>query len=312
MNSNLFVPAPRRTSKEQFHHADYEEEEDEDYAEEQYYNQFEQSHFESHHQNRVEKEGNLDEDRAPSMSNDYYASLDSFLKKPPPKIGKKYLDASESMINQNSDRTPLPVIPNKPAQSTSAPPMPPYSRTTSKIKSIIQGRNDSNKPKAIDENLLQQAFAYTEQLALASFDEDDGNGVNIKRSSALMYRNNNSTNNMMTEYYEETEQFHPNSAPPVPKKSNKSKKDGKNKSGLVKKIRKNTQNSGENQGRFDVSCPVEENPQKAALDFDALVSNFSQGITLQKLKAELEQSQMALAKTKENMKRITFDAIKGK
>jgi hypothetical protein len=101
----------------------------------------------------------------------------------------------------------------------------------------------------------------------------------------------------------------PRSAPAAPNvyydttapKKKGNKKNSNN--SIVKKLRSQTATA--NMNTFEISSAIDNNDDRRnALDFDALVSNFEQGLTIKKLKADLQDSKQAMANSLAFMKQI--------
>jgi hypothetical protein len=95
----------------------------------------------------------------------------------------------------------------------------------------------------------------------------------------------------------------------------------KSKGNMAKKLRTRTQSSdtggkaaamaaaySSSTGGFDTSVQQEVTMGRNAVDFDALVANFEQGLTLQKLRAELNESKENMEKSKQAMRQISKQA----
>lgn len=285
----------------------------------------------------------------PEMPKEFYDHVDTFLKKPPPKIkvsNKKKNTAD--VISQEANSSA------KVKSAGSSVAKKKISATTTRPSSISQLTGGKGS-RHIDEDLLRQAFEYTDQLAKeAAADEEmeateklnAAAALEDRRTLAMMNRlartglNNNAPVVSMGQ---------PRSAPTLttglPPSSSKKpnltgnavKKPGMpNKSlggnSVVKRLRvqtgsaitfssgdaaSNREGSSSGQGRssaassaggFDVSgVAVEEDLRRNALDFDALVANFEQGLTLTKLQKELQQSQSAMAASEQFMRKLAQD-----
>lgn len=252
-----------------------------------------------------EGEGNFDSDlfqaaeeevEAPVMPTEYYQSVEYFLSRAPPKLQGSTSDKEKRKKKPDaSDEKPPPVLPqitkNSRADGSSKP------KVQSKVSASIKGTAKAGPTQRnIDPNLLMQAFAYTDQLVREA-EEEEAKGGSAPHMTRPPLPGSDQSN-------------HPRSAPydldadtggsQNQKGGNGGRQKSKKKGGVVKKLRTQTQNAG-----FSVPVMAEEDHQKAAMDFDSLVANFQQGITLQKLQSELAASQQSMKQSEDFMKQLT-------
>lgn len=244
------------------------------------------------------------EDVAPVMPTEYYENFESFLSRGPPKLKidklktKSKRELELEIAQEFSAKAAVPVFPQisqkKGKQQQELPPRPVGVTATSKVAATLQGKG--NKPsKDIDTNLLLQAFNYVAQLSSQDIDDDEAG-------------------------HDSQPHQHPSSAPErrSPHKEYSSGKGGRpsasdgggKKAGVVKKLRQKTQQrDAMGDHAFMVSAASEEelSSKKAQLDFDALVANFEQGITLHQLQAELNSSKASMAKSEEFMRQLAME-----
>lgn len=284
------------------------------------------------YENGYISDNNDDDSNAPKMPDEFYDNLDGFLKKPPPKLSKSDNIQIKLPISITDDKVTLPKIP----PSVMKPPMPQrppiakLSKATSKIREIINGRANEIIVKPIDENLLREAFAYSDQINREAALEEAMSNASLARGHLINdndYDIDNEDNNNI-----HMNIIMPRSAPPhAVKKTTTMKSTQKNNNGnkkctsstssvsVVKKIRGQTHNvyissTSSKGGEFEVAGNTleEDSFKKNAIDYDALVANFEQGILLQRLRAELEASKQSVSKTTEYMRKLTQDALNGR
>jgi hypothetical protein len=225
------------------------------------------------------------DDVAPGMPNEYYENVETFLSRAPPKIkidkvkSKSKREIEQEIAHDIADNA-LPKLPQ--IQKKAKSDIPPRPNVSSKVAASLHAKAKSAGNKEIDADLLMQAFAYVNQL---SRDQEDEPG----------------------------ERRYPNSAPEkiTPEKIRDSGYQGKQgnagqsgkKSGVVKRLRSKTQPKDNDQAFALSSAPLEEE-SKGPIDFDSLVANFEQGITLQKLRAELDSSKASIARSEDFMRQL--------
>lgn len=246
------------------------------------------------------------DDNVPSMPEEFYQNVEHFLARGPPKIKgekkkKKGIDEEPKPSRQG---TTLPMLPNPTKSKADLPPRPIQPVVASKV----YAKSEKSKLKEIDPNLLMQAFAYTEQLAREAIVDEDEDGTGGKTGSAPQRSRPSNQRDLP---------LHPHTAPvdlgreesaprrQAPKGSGKS-----GGAGVVKRLRSKTQahtDSGPPPAGFTVSAIAEEDLKKNTVDFDALVANFEQGITLQKLQDELKSSKLSMQRSEDFMKQLARD-----
>ena len=258
-------------------------------------------------------------DEAPKMPLDYYNSIDNFLKQGPPKLKNK------GNNNTASDRTTTSIINKinaiskgnkaKEPKMKVLPPAPVIPAVASKIDCGNDAKGGKGKKKRIDidHNLLLAAFSYVDQISREVNDDDDDavlkefntntNTNNNGRNKTIWPGNNDNNNNISSS----SSLKQPRSAPAAPNvydtAAPKKKGNKKNSTSIVKKLRSQTANS--NNATFDISSALDNtDDRRNALDFDALVSNFEQGLTIKKLKADLQDSKYSMEKSLAFMKQI--------
>lgn len=200
----------------------------------------------------------------------------------------------------------------------------------SKVKSKIY--NDANKKNKshIDHKLLQEAFEYTDMLLKESILQNENEQILSEEYHVSSNNNSNSKINIISNQnrtysleniYNTTNTITSNNNN---EKKNKIKTNSTNNAvGIVKKLRNksisSTKNSIEknNNNNIDINNDnsnfmigiKNENDniedKKNAINFNELIINFQDGITLQKLKKDLEESQKSMKKSEDFMKQLS-------
>jgi hypothetical protein len=62
---------------------------------------------------------------------------------------------------------------------------------------------------------------------------------------------------------------------------------------------------------FRVAVEAEVDPRKNAVDFDDLVANFQDGITLHKLRRDLEESKRSMKRSEDFLRQLSKDFLHG-
>jgi hypothetical protein len=153
--------------------------------------------------------------------------------------------------------------------------------------------------------LLDQAFQYIDRIQQENI-LDECNPLMDQRQSAsapLLDRSNEVNTGVMPPRNDRKGNTSSSGSIEKKKKSN---------NGVVKKLRSQTQaNANSNKTSFDTSsAPQEAGSARNVVDFDALVANFENGITLNQLKAELERSKESMKKSEDSMREITKEFSK--
>ena len=248
--------------------------------------------------NKQEAYNENDEDdiAAPVMPQDFYCGFDSFLNKPPPKLGDIATKADDRV---GLAPPSLEVLKKERDDLLKQQRLDPDNKKKAKSISIenkqATGKNKSKLP--FNENLLREALEYTEKLLREhndTEDESDPSSNKISKGPKYSIRLNNvpedSSNNNRIDN-------------PVRRRGGSMDRIQKKK-GLVKKLRTQTKISSEPLDFNTSSNNTELDMKRSPIDYDALVANFEQGLTLKMLKAELEESQRNMARSQEAMKKM--------
>lgn len=291
---------------------------------------FGEAEVEDYDDDENEQNGNDESENiaVPSMPDEYYHHVDEFLKRDPPKL--KITDKTKKKKSlQQSDQIPieamkpsvlLPSIGKRdipkslPRQELIAPPKP---KAVSKVASSIKAKNPGQS-KRLDENLLLQAFAYTDKLAREALEEE--NEIIQSTKSRPPQPGNWEDERALTRsapIESSGDDFAPVMKPRASSGSGSVQKSKKGSGGVVKKLRSQTQSDPSSASKggssgFVVATMSEDDGQKAPLDFDSLVANFQQGVTLQKLQAELQASQQSMKRSEDFMKQLAKEYLHGR
>eukprot|EP01038_Epipyxis_sp_PR26KG_P005725 gene5725-7908_t len=264
-------------------------------------------------------------DKAPEMPEEFYKNIDNFLHRPHPTLKlnskkKNSTKASNSNISK-MERMEVPNLPKIGSEKIGKISIAESDLIGNQVDSINQSKSkgivkksikaESNKSKQLNNHLLSEAFEYTDKLLKEALMEE---AKQIELNNATQSRNNNTKHN----YHQEDDIIN----------SYRNNSEG---GGLVKKLRSKTkqntikksrsgsaasilQNSSTNNNiikEFNVVNEKEIDLKKNALNFDDLVNNFQNGVTLQKLKAELAQSKQSMAKSEQFMRELSRNYING-
>lgn len=231
-----------------------------------------------------ETDEGVSSDEPPHMPNQYYSEVENFLNRPAPSFsGSVKATSNESKKSNNL----LPAI-NKPKKRVVA---------ESKVGSMIKSKSEPGKIKSsqFDSNLLAQAFQYVDRIQRENTLDDF--------NPPLMDRQSVSAPLLERGIKTETDNAGEKKSSSNSNLNSKAKKSG---SSIVRRLRAQTQENGKS--NFDTTiAPPEAGSARNVVDFDALVANFQDAITLNKLKAELEQSKASMMKSEECMKKITHE-----
>lgn len=250
----------------------------------------------------------------------FYDEFDSFMSKPPPKFNAVSDGGKHGLARKKAEDVSLPRLGG--AQVDGGSKGKPKNSVSSKIRSMVhtgraieatgvQGRN-------FDPALLQEAFAYAERLLNDIEDDDDGcpaerdmptkSGSAPQLSKPHKSNNNNGSERKLNPYERQQQMRKP------PKKSNSVKSGNQSREGVVKRLRSKTAIDDCDDAAFaNISAAgLEHARSKSGLDYDALVQNFENGTTLNKLKAELAASRQSMAESENFMKQMSLEYSKKK
>jgi hypothetical protein len=214
----------------------------------------------------------------------------------------------------------------------------------SKVKSKIysDAKKGSRAQVHIDHNLLQEAFAYTEMLIKNAMEEEtvENGAVGISRDTASHKTGSNPANKpsdrtksvSAPNHHEISssvlESAYGDGRPPLRKHIGSHTGTGSSHKsgaavGVVKKLRSRSQASNitATAAAFDADhhssrsdafrVAVEADPRKNAVDFDDLVANFQDGITLHKLRRDLEESKRSMKRSEDFLRQLSKDFLHG-
>lgn len=267
---------------------------------------------------------NGENDKAPVMPSDYYDQVENFLRKEPPKIGdtmvtkdskqkkkKKRQDEDEKPYSQIPTLPPV-NLPRRQLEAAAAEPKPAKRKSSG---------GESKKPKAIDPQLLREAFSYTDQLlrnavleeANEHQLEDDYQDRSSNKKHAAVQQRERKTHSAPQQAADAgaDRDYLFYGAPAA-----------KGRTGAVNVVRnlkskKKQQNSGAggpygggvggrpvHSDEFFVKKEDEVDLKRNPLNFDELVSNFQNGVTLERLRKELEDSKNSLKQSKSAIRNL--------
>lgn len=67
--------------------------------------------------------------------------------------------------------------------------------------------------------------------------------------------------------------------------------------------------NNDSEGTFNVSNDLDSDNRRNPINFDELISNFQGGVTLQKLRKELEQSKQSMKNSENFMKQLSMEYL---
>mmetsp|Transcript_3194 Transcript_3194/g.3462 ORF Transcript_3194/g.3462 Transcript_3194/m.3462 type:complete len:426 (-) Transcript_3194:719-1996(-) len=170
--------------------------------------------------------------------------------------------------------------------------------------------NKNAKPRTIDHHLLKEAFAYTDQLLRDAIIEESNTVSDVDLSRQKGGRQTNSAPadllSMKTKGIEEAY-----TGGGTFQKTKK--KSSSNKVGVIRNLKQNKESSSSrlqiHDNDFQVNTNIQETEgpdlKRNALNYDDLVYNFQHGVTLEKLKKELQQSRNSLAQSESMIRELS-------
>ena len=257
----------------------------------------------------------IDDDfKAPEMPEEFYSNVDMFLRRPAPKLrGEDIVKKKDPKDDGHS----IPMLPKIAKQKE-----PSESIVQEKVGKKMKKKSTKEATERVINNaLLKEAFAYTDQLLREAVIQE------AREKQELADQSNRK------------EKVLPKSAPPnietvfghptMKSQSNKTASEGGSGVGAIRKLRSNKQSSSNNKERshsigshsnhnhsntaanndFDVSLEAEVDLKKNAVNFDELVSNFQNGTTLKKLQRELEQSKQSMQKSEAFLRNLSMEYL---
>ncbi|KAJ1427001.1 hypothetical protein B484DRAFT_450452 [Ochromonadaceae sp. CCMP2298] len=269
-------------------------------------------------------------DSAPPMPVNFYEGLDSFLMKGPPKLNESSGLVKKKKAKQSrAPGGPGLVLPDINKQEMeSEPPRPP--QLPSKVRSKIAGTKRVPAQTRFDHGLLQEAFAYTDKLLQDNVEEEAGAGRDGGRSApagagagagAQKVHRSPSGKTLMLSRAAVMETMYravPSSNQPGAKKKASVVAGGRaaGAAGAVSKLKgKVRAGASTGSGRYDAggggfaTTDASDSSKRSAATFDDLVANFRDGVMLQKLRQELEQSKTSMAKSETFMRELSKEYL---
>jgi hypothetical protein len=266
--------------------------------------------------------------KAPEMPQNFYQEVESFLTREPPKLKepKKIKSLKKDGVAKGL------VLPDIYAKNNDvSPPQPP--QATSKVRSkLLSNTNKPTNQRQFDHNLLREAFAYTDKLlkealieeANSSLENDGGDGEyqnlppRAQGKKAGAAKGPSRTAPIEAVYVTP----HPSSAPASKKKGDSSvyQTSAGGSKGVVKKLRAKVPSESSLQApnhdaAFNIGNDSGDVGRRNPINFEELVSNFEGGVTLQKLRKELEESKQSMKQSENFMRQLSqeyFGKGKGK
>lgn len=243
------------------------------------------------------------DENPPPMPKEYYHEVENFLSKPPP----KFTSSDNNKKNEKERKKEMKELKKSSSHSSMLPEIKNSKQSKEKkangnVGSRRPPRQPNNQgPRMLDISLLQQAFEYVEKLQhdVDLIDEEEKVGiVNERKANSAPTQSSNFDKPTVSE---RVTSFNLD--------SHKSEKRS-----MVKKLRSQTQHTASNQickenaKGFDTSMSQQDGGcLRNAIDYESLIANFQNGIMLNQLKTELEQSQASMKKSEDYLKSAARD-----
>ena len=286
---------------------------DDDFGDNEHDGELEYDHDDSHN---VVIENIGDEDNVPKMPGGFYSDVETFLSRPPPavKAAAKKSKTKQKLDDKITKSASLPVLVSR---------APPMHHVDSKVNTgQKKGKPRSHKHKSrqqgLDMQLLEEAFQYTEKLQqesiaqeLSGANDADCGGVALKKSGSAPTRGTDKGSDQRSRPPHggggAVVMSHEDSGENRRSRVNAKERSSGN---VAKKLRQQTKtgHGHAHHGNFDTSITQPDMVTRSVVDFDALVENFQQGLTLHKLRSELQESQASMERSRQAMQSISRDA----
>lgn len=253
----------------------------------------------------------------PQMPAEFYNGVDQLLRMSPPRLkSKKRFDVEDasSIVGGNARSHPSAAPPSAPTRKSVIP---------------APAQRGAVGKRHIDPNLLNEAFAYTDKLlreaALEQKQEEAEEALAARRNEARVNKPSSAGGVLERSLnaYGGGGGRSAKSAPLPSGKKGSSSSSAKERlgAGLVKRLRSTATGTGggveksasarallagaASGNTFTVTAVSEDDSSgRKAMDFDALVANFTQGLTLRKLQAELAASQESMRRSQAAFKSL--------
>lgn len=248
----------------------------------------------------------------PPMPSSFYNEFESFISRAPPEIGGQ-IDGAKPPKKKCSGEVVLPQLSSGPKQEKSK--ISASSKIKSKVTASRAMEASGLQQRPFDPALLQEAFAYADRLQQAAGEEEDVDiarrasqkSMPAKSGSAPQLskpKNSNNGSERKLNPYERQQQMRK----PPKGKSGSDKSGNPSREGVVKRLRSKTSMEAPDDKAFlNISAAGLETTRKGGLDYAALVENFENGVTLNKLKAELAASRQSMAESENFMRQMSLE-----
>lgn len=309
-----------------------------DYPDEAFGYQDYQGEDEDDEEYNIERESN---DKAPEMPSEFYDQVENFLKRPPPSIGnidggKKSKKGSQEIKGSKSAKELMfpPIHKKSPIQEDIKDikelddiiSNTKESKKKKKIRNIpnesklyvanpLMNQNGSDKP-TINSQLLKEAFAYTDQLLRDAVLEEQYEKEKLsKQSSYKEVYQEDINNNHMDAYRKLQSKSAPTDHHLSQGNSGGSSKRNQNPVNMVRSLKSksnkaskgsNSSTKQTNDREFSIKQDAEQDSKRNPVNFDELITNFQNGLNIDKLRKELDQSRKALAQSEDFIRQQMF------
>lgn len=276
-------------------------------------------------------------DKAPEMPQHFYNNVENFLTMAPPKLKdtglKKIKGTGKIQVPIGGVQLPD-IYSAKHVVDQGGPPRPPA--VASKVRSKLHANTNKVKSQPqFDHTLLREAFAYTDKLLKDAIIEEAAAGGTdfveydgprpaiLKGSSKKMSGKSGGGGGSGLQGKPPASRTAPIEsvymAPHTDHQAGSRKKvdsAGRERKSVVKRMRAKIPSeaamygaNNESEASFNVSNDLDSDNRRNPINFDELISNFQGGVTLQKLRKELEQSKQSMKNSENFMKQLSKEYL---
>lgn len=235
----------------------------------------------------------------PEMSSEFYAEVDLFLKKPPPKFNIDNVPIKKKDKDQKKKKSSTPELP--PINNQNGNIVRQHEISNQSDSKTVKKKNSQQVISQIDKDrLLEEAFAYSNKLLELSMQQEKEKEIEVMREKEIEKKNEFILKQQANQQALNTisSKISKNSST-----NSSTKKKGSSNVSTIRNLKSSKSSSSitssssnpSSQADFVVSQEAEKSLYKQAINYDQLIKNFEEGQTLGKLRKELEESQKALA-----------------
>lgn len=257
-------------------------------------------------------------DEIPVMPVDYYKRVDDFLSMPPPSFVRD-MERDDKFAQKPAVKFPALSKESHKTKQTGKTSVS-GNQGHSGVMLGVLSPNRNGKKNGIDGGLLKEAFEYADRLLRdAVADELEEQKLQqqyamsaaapkkVVRSGSASDVTGGTLGRGAAVYDTGVRKKAPSKKKGQQRKPEKPTRSNSEACGLVSRLRQQAADSNGALDAFDLSTKKEEDGRRCPLDFDALVQNFEQGLTLQRLKAELEDSKQSMQRSNDFLRQMSKD-----